>query len=452
MKSLFKTTYFRVSLIALSVSALCIILLSFSVYYQARSILIEQNDQAIFSQVNTLSLLPEDKMIHALNDRLENDYRQVFYGGLFDPAGKHIAGNLRVEPPSSVDFVRPYRAKIEGIPNDIRMVRKNLENGDILFFGVDIKLISEIKLILFTATLICLAFMALGGGIIGVIRSTKTVKDLKKIQEITRIISQGDFRQRIHSMTGNNEIDTLAEHVNVMLENIENLTGEISSINKNISHNLFSPLIRLRGVISDISQLTAITTGEKERKILDVAEGEIEIILKRFAALQRISSIESRSKYSGMSFFHLSELKNDIEEIFEPYSAETGTRFQVLDNDGFIYADKGLLFEAIFNLVENSFKYCPSGSMITLLFSSRDNRTNIVVQDNGNGIPDGNLHEIINRYSRADGKYDVSGTGIGLSIVSSVARLHGFELQIENLQPGLKVALIAENSNYRPAD
>ena len=249
-----------------------------------------------------------------------------------------------------------------------------------------------------------------------------------------------------------NEIDTLAEHVNVMLENIENLTGEISSINKNISHNLFSPLIRLRGVISDISQLTAITTGEKERKILDVAEGEIEIILKRFAALQRISSIESRSKYSGMSFFHLSELKNDIEEIFEPYSAETGTKFQVLDNDGFIYADKGLLFEAIFNLVENSFKYCPSGSMITLLFSSRDNRTNIVVQDNGNRIPDGNLHEIINRYTRADGKYDVSGTGIGLSIVSSVARLHGFELQIENLQPGLKVALIAENSNYRPAD
>lgn len=451
MKNLFKTTYFRGSVIALSVSALCIILLSCSVYYQAKNLLIEQNDQAIISQINTFSLLPEGRLIQAMNNRLENDYRQVFYGGIFDTSGKYLAGNLRAQPQSHTDAVRPYRETVEGIPNDIRMMRKKLENGDSLYFGVDIKLISEIKLILFTATLICLAFMALGGGLIGISRSAKTVKDLKRIQDITRIISQGDFRQRIQSTSGNNEIDTLAVHVNTMLENIESLTGEIASINKNISHNLFSPLIRLRGIISDISQLTTISSGANERRTLDKAEDEIEMIIKRFTALQRISAIESRSKHSGMSFFHLSELRRDIEEIFEPYSDETGTTFQVLDSDGFIYADKGLLFEAIFNLVENSFKYCPPGSLITLLFSSRENRTDIVVQDNGIGMPEGNLKEIVNRYARADGKYNVSGTGIGLSIVSSVARLHGFEMKIENLHPGMKVALIAENRNYRPA-
>ncbi|ARU95471.1 hypothetical protein A7K99_17995 [Tatumella citrea] len=451
MKSLFKTTYFRMSFIALLVSALCIVILSLSVYYQARNILIVQNDQAIFNQVNTISMLPIDKMIQALNNRLTNDYRQVFYGGVFDSTGEYIAGNITTEPPRNEYSIKPYRARIAGIPNEIRMVRKELANGDVLYFGVYIKLISEMKLIIFTATLTCLAFMSLGAGIIGVIRSVKTVRDLMDIQEITRVISQGDFRQRIHNMTGNNEIDTLVEHINIMLEDIEKLTGEIYAINKNISHNLFSPLIRLRGVISEISQLAAINTGKKEQEVLSIAESEIEMILKRFSALQRISSIESRTKYSGMSFFHLSELKNDIEEIFEPYSVETGTKFEVLDSDGFIYADKGLLFEAIFNLVENSFKYCPSGSIITLIFSSSKNKTNIVVQDNGNGITDENYLDIINRYSRADGGYDVSGTGIGLSIVSSVARLHGFELQIENLNPGLKVALIAENSNYRPS-
>lgn len=451
MNSLFRTTYFRASLITLSVSALCIILLSASVFYQAKKILIEQNDRVILTQVNTLSLLPEDKLIHTINNKLENDYQQVFYGGVFDSSGKYLAGNLSVQPTYNGDSVRPYRAKIEGVPNDIRMVRKRLINGDSLFIGIDIKLISEIKLILFTATLIFLACMALGGGLIGISRSAKVVKDLRKIKEITRIISQGDFRQRIHGVTGNNEIDTLSEHVNAMLSDIENLTQEITSINKNISHNLFSPLVRLRGIISDISQLTTIAVNEKERRVLDKAAGEIEMIIKRFSALQRISAIESRSNGSGMSFFHLSELRNDIEEIFEPYSTETGTTFHVLDSDGYIYADKGLLFEAIFNIVENSFKYCPSGSMITLMFSSKDNRTHIVVQDNGMGIPDGNLRQIVNRYARVDGRYDVSGTGIGLSIVGSVARLHGFELQIENLNPGLKVALISESRNYRPA-
>lgn len=106
-----------------------------------------------------------------------------------------------------------------------------------------------------------------------------------------------------------------------------------------------------------------------------------------------------------------------------------------------IHADRELLAEAIGNLVENAFKYGPSGGIVTMRLAVTDGRVLIEVTDEGPGIPLQMQQRVMRRFERLGTIPGVDGTGVGLSIVLAIVRLHGMSLKLEDARPGLRAVI-----------
>jgi signal transduction histidine kinase len=103
--------------------------------------------------------------------------------------------------------------------------------------------------------------------------------------------------------------------------------------------------------------------------------------------------------------------------------------------------DPSLLFEAISNLIDNAIKFTPAGGRITVRIDKERERLGIVVADSGPGIPAAEREAVLRRFYRTEKSRHAPGTGLGLSLVAAVARLHGLDLAIDDAEPGCRVTL-----------
>jgi signal transduction histidine kinase len=112
-----------------------------------------------------------------------------------------------------------------------------------------------------------------------------------------------------------------------------------------------------------------------------------------------------------------------------------------LDSGVTVSGDRHLMSQAIANLLDNAIKYSPEGSRIEVAARMFDNRPIISVADNGPGIPAEFREQAVRRFFRLETSRSTPGTGLGLSLVSAVAKLHGARLLLEDNAPGLRVTL-----------
>jgi signal transduction histidine kinase len=92
-------------------------------------------------------------------------------------------------------------------------------------------------------------------------------------------------------------------------------------------------------------------------------------------------------------------------------------------------------------VVDNALKFTPRGGKVTVRLLAREEGPRIEVADNGPGVPEGEREAVLQRFYRTERARSEPGSGLGLSIVTAIARLHHFTLSLEDARPGLKVAL-----------
>jgi signal transduction histidine kinase len=92
--------------------------------------------------------------------------------------------------------------------------------------------------------------------------------------------------------------------------------------------------------------------------------------------------------------------------------------------------------EAIANLVQNAIKFLPPGGEVTVTAEVSPLGPIIRVADNGTGIPPDQRDKIFNRFYRLDKSRNLEGNGLGLSLVASIVRLHGFDIRVADASPG----------------
>jgi signal transduction histidine kinase len=143
-------------------------------------------------------------------------------------------------------------------------------------------------------------------------------------------------------------------------------------------------------------------------------------------------------------------LVRDVAELYEPVAEERGL---VLRADAaepvFVHADRQLLGQAIANLIDNAIKYgAPERSQgngaepeVCVTTEARGPMADIVVTDRGPGVPSSDRERVLGRFVRLEASRSEPGSGLGLSLVSAVARLHGGAVRLEDNRPGLKVVL-----------
>jgi signal transduction histidine kinase len=106
-----------------------------------------------------------------------------------------------------------------------------------------------------------------------------------------------------------------------------------------------------------------------------------------------------------------------------------------------VVGDRHLISQALANLIDNAIKYTKPGGRITIRVTSSVTNASLIVTDTGPGIPEAARTKVLERFVRLDQSRHTPGSGLGLSLVAAVTKLHGGTLRLEDADPGLRVIL-----------
>jgi signal transduction histidine kinase len=139
---------------------------------------------------------------------------------------------------------------------------------------------------------------------------------------------------------------------------------------------------------------------------------------------------------------NLSELVASMVELYAPVSEERGIRLESSVAPGAeVQGSRQLLAQALANLLDNAIKFTPDGGHIRVLLRAFGGTPEVVVEDDGPGIPADKRELVLGRRVRLDEARKVPGSGLGLSLVAAVTKLHGARLILDDAAPGLRVSL-----------
>jgi signal transduction histidine kinase len=176
-----------------------------------------------------------------------------------------------------------------------------------------------------------------------------------------------------------------------------------------------------------------------------VADAAIEIdqLVATFNAMLTIASAESEAAHAAFESLTPAALAHDLEDLYRPMAEDKHQTLAVTaDPRAIVNGNRQLLFQAMANLLENAIKYTPERGHIALAVAAESDAVTITVADDGPGIPEADRGRVLERFVRLDASRSQPGNGLGLALVSAVAKLHAARLSIDDNRPGLRVTLV----------
>jgi signal transduction histidine kinase len=267
---------------------------------------------------------------------------------------------------------------------------------------------------------------------------------VEAVTDTARAIMAGNLDQRV-PLTGNgDEIDRLSANLNDMLARMAQLMTSLREVSDNIAHDLKTPLNRLRNRAE--AALRDPAGGLAYRDGLERTIEEADGLIRTFNALLLIARLEASTVADSMSEIDPATVVADVAELYQPVAEEAGRSLVLKAQTGLrVTANRQLLGQVVSNLVENAIKYGVSSSsatpstQISLSVQGVPDGVTIVVADHGPGIQEADRERALKRFGRLEDSRTQPGTGLGLSLVAAVARLHGGTLHLEDNEPGLRV-------------
>lgn len=363
--------------------------------------------------------------------------------GIFDAKGRWLAGNLRrlPEPMPPVESFFETQTRTEGGRGTIyRSILHRLPNGNLLVVSRNIEELAKFRVEVREATIIGMVLMALLGLIGGIAVGAISLRRLDAVTQAIERITRGDLSQRLPSRGTGDDLDRLVRVVNSMLDQLERLMGEVKGVCDSIAHDLRTPLTRL---LAGLERASRRSLSDPERATeIDRAIGEVQVTLRTFDALLRISEIEDGARRSAFREVDLNQVAADAVDHYEPAAEAKGIDLDFAEQPPgapvLFQGDVDLLFEAIANLIDNAIKFTPEGGTIRVRL---DVGPQLVVEDSGRGIAKRDRDSVHLRFHRGTRSRGTAGNGLGLPLVGAIARLHGMELRIENARPGCRIIL-----------
>src|ERR1019366_5883909 len=451
---LIRTTAFRLTLAYLLLFALFAASLLGYFAWNTRRLITEQITTTVNAETGELSDIFGRRGLRGLVFNIEN--RALRPGAnlylVTTPEGLAVAGNVgslapgvmattgwsetayrRLEEQDSAD----HRAlvlvtQLNGLP---LLIRRGLEERRRLF-GIVAKAAQW--------SLLVVIVLGLGGG---VFVARRVLRRIDAMTGTTQRIMAGDLSGRLPVGRSGDELDRLAENLNAMLERIEALMMGLKEVSDNVAHDLKTPLTRLR---NRAEEALASSGSEAEyRTALERTIEESDGLIRTFNALLMIARAESGQARGNMDDFDAADVANGIYELYEPLAEDDGMTLRVKTVSTPLHGNRELISQALANLVENAIKYGKPIAAAQPLSAGTDGKEIVIearcegdlvllsVTDHGPGIPEADRRHAVGRFVRLEASRTQPGSGLGLSLASAVATLHGGELRLGDAHPGL---------------
>lgn len=415
-------------------------------WWSTAGLLDRQNEAAILVDTQGLVDRLAEGGLPALIDTIEQriagniDDDSVYL--LVDAGLKRLAGNLDRWPASVPAEFEWSDLRIDrgGLRALARVHHEELDGGMHLLVGRDVESRVQLRGIVADAMLWAAVIAVLLGtvgavAVRGLFRAT-----LADISATAAAVSAGDLSRRVQVTGHSDEFDVLAETINDMLDRIARLMDGVRQVSNAIAHDLRTPITRARMRLED-----AATTARSEadlRQAIERAQSDLDGIVAVFQALLRIAEIEAGSRRSAFSQVDVAPLLADLAELYEAAAEETGQTLAArIPPHAIMFGDRDMIQQAVANLLDNAMKFSPPQGVIRLSAQLMAGAIEIVVADDGPGIPQQDRARATERFFRGESARSTPGSGLGLALVQAVAMLHGGVLRLEDNAPGLKAVL-----------
>jgi signal transduction histidine kinase len=233
-----------------------------------------------------------------------------------------------------------------------------------------------------------------------------------------QIMNTGDLSARLPVESTWDDLSKLAVSLNRMLEEIEQLVGNIQSVSDNIAHDLRTPLTRMRQHIE----------SQFEPHTAEPLLNEADNLLSMFNGLLRIADVESDKKRSAFKRQGIKSIIEDVIELYQPLAEEKAILVSLELQHADVFCDRDLIFQCMANILDNAIKFTPCQGKIAVSISVSSKHIIIQVNDNGIGISADKHSDITRRFYRADKSRTSKGNGLGMAMVAAIVDLHNGEL------------------------
>lgn len=465
---------FRTATFRLTVGLVCVIVvgmgLQFGLLYgQLNRFERHRTRELLFSSAEILAQEPPQELAVKLRDRSTNELRVILNGaGLFELSRQYVAGDIKHWPvglqPPPEDYslhspkIQPLVVRLPDGTNALMcflVVRVAGPAGTVRYLVVERSrhMSDELRRLVSKAAMYSVVPVVLFALLAGLFLSQRALARIKAVHEALERIMKGNLRERLPVDGGGDDLQLLGRAVNRMLDRLEQLMNEIKDVGNNIAHDLRTPLARVQARLERASSLLSVLPPGQEAQFEDVlvrSKLDLEQCFSVITAILRIGEIESGQRRAGFALMTLQPLVTDIADLYEPMAETKGISLSVELPEkplGF-YGDADLLNEVLANLLDNALKFTPEGGRVELRGGLREEGGCwLEVRDTGSGIPECEREAVLGRFYRADKSRHIPGSGLGLSLVAAIVRLHDARLEIEDNMSEHAPVGVAENAD-----
>jgi signal transduction histidine kinase len=365
---------------------------------------------------------------------------------LADEQFRPVAGNLtewpgEIGPKESamVEFEIAAHERGEAVLHPVEARIEHLANGYWLLVGADTSERVNVLRRFGLATVWGTALTALCVWLLGAAYARRTARRVRDYATTCQTIVQGDLTQRLRVDGSRDEFDALAVAVNTMLDRIEQQTTTLRTAFDSIAHDLRTPLYRLRVRLEE-AQLRSDFPAEAH-ELVTPALGELDRVQRTLATLLQIARTEADGVTTHGDEVDLAALAANMVELYLPGMRAAGLDVTLdAPEPANLTGNRQLLAQLITNLLENVLKYVPAGGHVNVSVRNTAVGIALTVADNGPGIAAADRAAALRPFVRVgDAAAKATGSGLGLSLATAVARLHRAQLTLGDNAPGLIV-------------
>ncbi len=270
--------------------------------------------------------------------------------------------------------------------------------------------------------------------LMGRLFAAQTTRRVRDFTATCDAIVHSDLSRRLDLSGRGDEFDQLSNTVNDMLDRLEQQAVLLRTTYGSIAHDLRTPLYRLRVRMEEALRKAHLPSESQE--IVQPALAELDRVQRTLATLLEIARAESGSPLADGEQVNLTQLVREMHELYQPAMQQHGLELTlVCEEETTLVGRRQLLAQLIANLLENALKHASSGTAVQLALRGDARTVTLAVSDNGPGMRPGTPS---------------GGSGLGLNLVTAIAKLHRGEVVMRDNAPGLIVECRFERK-ARPA-
>lgn len=379
----------------------------------------------IFSDSPTRFLVLSKQAIVVYDNDSQNSYINKFF--IKDTVKSAISGNDASSVFSNSDGTNSIDVAVRATDSQKNVVgivylRKSLSSVD--------EFLDSISAVIYRMGFVMATIIA----ILSIIMAGIITKPLVKLTNITAEIAKGNFDKKMN-VKGHDEIAALAQSVNAMSTQLAQVEENRRVFVSDVSHELKTPLATIKLLSESILQSPTFDRDMVYEFLGDMTN-EVDRLTRIIERLLTLTKNDSQIQNTQFETVNITKLTQTVTKKLYPLAKEKNIELNfVCDtnaNDIEMLLDKDKIYEAIYNIADNSIKYTPEGGKVDVRILSDLTGVIIEIEDNGIGIPKDDTSHIFDRFYRVDKARarDTGGTGLGLAIAAEAVNSHGGHIEV----------------------